>query len=274
MRKLVEFALMVAGVALFARMTYRTEHQHKAKPRGEFNIAGVKLGMTREQVRAKLGRPQVTEPDIEIRGFEVDRYGTGEGYGRPEVTYNTQGLVVRVFGEFPLDWSDGAVDRTTTAAELLELFPTGIVRNSPSMHPWRPGMVLIPDRSLFVLTEKSSFFSRGKYFGAGLAAPYSYEFRHYWTNDSGGGSLLATTGKRAVQLTFQKAQAAQVCACYFCAQRVEIVKPDPTGPGETQVRCPQCGNQTVLAGSSQELTDEFLARVHQEWFEPPSPQAR
>jgi hypothetical protein len=225
--------------------------------------------MTREHVRAKLGQPVKIEPDIGISGFETDMYKTAEGWGEPEVTYNTRGLVVRVFGKLPLQWPGGSMDASTSESDILESFPNAFVRMRPVPHPWRPGEILVPDQSLFIKTDRDGIFSRTKYFGAGLALPYAYEFRHYWINGSGGGSLLATTGKRSDQLTQTKAEAAEALGCYFCAKRIEKAKYSK-GNGASEALCPQCGNQTVLAGDPDELTTDFLESVHQAWFEPPS----
>ena len=266
-RRLIELALIIIVAAVFARWS-NTAEVPPSIPRPEnLSVAGVKLGMTREQVRAKLGQPLATEDDIGIQGFQKDMYKTTEGWGEPEVTYNSKGLVVRVFGTLPLQWAGGLMDQSATEKDILELFPTAVVRMTPSPHPWRPGEILVPGQSLFIMTDWAGMLSRDRFYGAGLALPYAYEFRHYWVYESGGGSLLATTGKRSDMLTRAKAERAEALGCYFCAKRIKVAI-YPESRTDSAATCPTCNNQTVLAGSDDELSNAYLQDVHNAWFEP------
>lgn len=265
LRRYLGLAMVIVIVALVTQTTWESESTEADVSRPTaIRIRGVNLGMSRAQVDALHGPPLSEKvDDIYPGSFTVAKYNDNGVFGDPQITYDSSGRVVEVSGQ-SLEWDNGHFTEKTPESEILKTFPKPDDYSRAVYHPWFPGRCVYPEKDLVIETGTESMFGGTYFLRATLGVPFIFPLDSYWRH-SDSGNLLSVTGRMSGGPNRKQLLESEVVGCFFC---VELISERPVFHDGKTGACPKCNSNSLLAGTREEISVEFLEEVHAAWLNP------
>lgn len=259
-------ALVLISIALVVKFWPVQDQPESDGTPGELSVRGVKLGMTRAEVMAKLGPPIQEVGREAYPRMTTASYKHVVGWPDPEITYSAQGRVIGVSGE-SLEWPGASITPSHSLPQALKYFPEALELRHAYLHPFSPGAYLVERRKLMLSSISTGFFSPDQFARAELAVPFlmKYTVRPEQFENA----IILLTADKIKSHNYSQLTQAKTIGCFQCC-KVLKTKPKWTkrsGRFEPTGICPYCEHQT-LWGAATVITSDFLRTIHEAWLEP------